>query len=183
MRNLYRHTIFRSPHRSRIRLLVMIVVAVTVAVRLWMDSDQTAAPETLDEAVYRVERVVDGDTLLLTNRARIRLIGVNTPETVRPDHPVELWGPEAAEFTRRFVDKGEVRLQFDRERVDDYDRFLAYVWVGDKMLNEELIRAGLGTAVTWFPYSNSMKKRFLRAQKEAKLAGRGLWAKRERNSQ
>jgi micrococcal nuclease len=139
----------------------------------------TGPPEALDEGVYRVERVVDGDTLLLTDRARIRLIGANTPETVKPNSPVEPWGPEAKEFTQAFVAGGAVRLQFDRERKDKYDRFLAYVWVDDRMLNEELIRAGLARAQTTFRFSASMKTRFRRAEEEAKAAQRGLWSTRD----
>ncbi|MFH1266468.1 MAG: thermonuclease family protein, partial [Planctomycetota bacterium] len=110
---------------------------------------------------------------------RIRLQGIDTPESVKPNHPVEPFGPEASEFTRRFVAEGggRVRLQFDRERVDKYGRFLAYVWVDDRMLNEELLRAGLATAETGFRYSKAMKDRFRRAEDEAKAAGRGIWSR------
>jgi len=183
MKGPYRDVIFRLPYRSGARVLLVAAVVLAVTIQLSNDSRCTSSYEALDEAIYQVERVVDGDTLLLTNRARIRLIGVDTPETVRPNSRVQPWGPEAAEFTRKFVAKGEVRLQFDRERVDDYDRFLAYVWVGNQMLNEELIRTGLGKAVTRFPYSYSMKKRFLRAQQKAKQAARGLWGKPNKRGQ
>lgn len=129
-----------------------------------------------------MERVVDGDTLLLANRARVRLIGVDAPESVKPDHPVEPFGPEAAEFTRRRVAEAgnTVRLEFDRERIDSYGRFLAYVYARDAMLNEELIRAGLAEAETGFRYSQSKKTQFRRAEDEAKAAGRGIWSRRDR---
>ena len=55
----------------------------------------------MSEGPYRVQRVVDGDTLLLDNQWRVRLIGADTPETVHPERPVEPWGPEATEFTRQ----------------------------------------------------------------------------------
>jgi micrococcal nuclease len=141
-------------------------------------------PKSLVEGEYRVERVVDGDTLLLANGATIRLQGVDTPETVKPDHPVEPVGPEASRFTQTFIaeGKGTVRLQFDRERVDRNDRFLAYVWVGDRMLNEELVRAGLATAETGFRYSAAMKTRFRRAEEEAKAAERGIWSGKRRSA-
>jgi micrococcal nuclease len=139
-------------------------------------------PETLVEGVYHVQRVVDGDTLLLSDHSRIRLIGANTPETVKPNAPVEPWGLEAKQFTQAFVADGAVRLQFDRERKDKYDRFLAYVWVGDRMLNEELIRAGLARAQTTFRFSAAMKNRFRRAEDEAKTAGRGIWSNRDPES-
>lgn len=154
------------------------VVAVLVLAGYWRSQSRDRAPEALSEATYRVERVIDGDTLLLANRARVRLQGVDTPETVKPNHAVERFGPEAAEFTRHFVAQagGVVRLQFDRERIDKYGRFLAYVWAGDRMLNEELVREGLATAETQYRYSNSMKTRFRRAEDDARAARRGIWS-------
>lgn len=163
---------FRA-HKS---LLLLVAVASVVGARWWHSESRSSPPESLAEGVYRVERVIDGDTLLLTNHARIRLIGVDTPETVKPDHPVEPWGPEASAFTKAFIAKGAVRLQFDRERLDRYNRFLAYVLVDDRMLNEELVRAGLATAETKFSYSTAMKNRFRRAEDEARSARRGIWS-------
>jgi micrococcal nuclease len=129
-------------------------------------------------SAYQVERVVDGDTLKLVGGDRLRLIGVNTPETVKPDHPVEPWGPEASEFTKRFVADGPVRLEFDGPRRDKYGRLLAYVYVGDRMLNEELLRAGLGRFESQYHYSAAMKKRFRQDEDDAKAAGVGIWSKR-----
>lgn len=165
---------YRRPYGTAITVLL----AALVLLRWLQDGSRPSAPEALSEGIYTVQRVVDGDTLLLANDARVRLIGADTPETVKPGAPVEPFGPEATEFTRRFVESaaGEVRLQFDRERVDRYGRFLAYVWAGEQMLNEELIRAGLATAETGFRYASPMKTRFLRAQSEAQAAGRGLWS-------
>ena len=177
----------RSRHRlfpRRIRswpsrpVWCLLVFVLLVAVRLWQDSSVPRPPEDLPEGIYRVQRVVDGDTLVLANKARIRLWGADTPETVHPRKPVELFGPEASDFTKQFVATGggTVRLQMDRERLDKYDRFLAYVWVDDRMLNEELIRAGLATAETRYNYSQSMKTRFRRAEDEAKSNRRGIWS-------
>jgi len=158
--------------------VVCLTLAVLVVAGYWRNQPRDRAPEALTEATYRVERVVDGDTLLLANRARVRLQGVDTPETVKPNHPAERYGPEASEFTRNFVAEagGAVRLQFDRERIDKYGGLLAYVWAGDRMLNEELVREGLATAETGYRYSNSMKTRFRRAEDQARAARRGIWS-------
>ena len=155
---------------------VWLVIALVVAARLWQLWDDRTAPADLAEGAYAIERVVDGDTLKLANHAVIRLIGVDTPETVRPQWPVEPWGLEASRFTKQFVGDGPVRLQFDRERLDDYDRYLAYVWVGDRMLNEELVRSGLARFKGHFNYSETMKGRFRRAQGEAQAQRRGMWS-------
>jgi micrococcal nuclease len=178
-RRVRRPVVRRFPYRGNRAIIVLVALAVLVALRYWQPADRSP-PANLSEGTYRVQRVVDGDTLLLANRARVRLQGVDTPETVKPNWPVEPFGPEASEFTRQFVAQGDgwVRLQFDRERVDKYGRFLAYVWVGDRMLNEELVRAGLATAEMQYRYSSAMKTRFRRAEDEAKAAGRGIWSAR-----
>jgi micrococcal nuclease len=71
---------------------------------------------------------------------------------------------------------GRVRLTFGLERKDRFDRFLAFVWDGDVMLNEELLRAGLAEARLGFRYSGAMKSRFAEAQEEARRARRGIWS-------
>ena len=123
---------------------------------------------------FLVQRVVDGDTLLLANRARVRLIGVDTPEIGNADREPEPYALEASEFTRQMVEGRHVRLTFDRERKDTYGRILAYMYLDETLLNEEILRAGWGRSLTRFPYSRLMKKRFLAAENEARSAGRGL---------
>ena len=95
---------------------------------------------------------------------------------------MEPWGPEAAEFTRKFLASGPVRLAFDRERVDQYGRQLAYVWVGERLLNEELLRAGLARWEPNYHYQEPMKQRFRKAQKEAQAAERSIWSDDKRSA-
>jgi micrococcal nuclease len=157
---------------------VILVLALLSLVQWWRGSGppEPSPSAPLAEGMHQVKRVVDGDTLLLTPHAVVRLVGVNAPESVKPDWPVEPWGPEASAFTKHFVSGGEVRLTFDRERVDRFGRFLAYVWVGDKMLNEELVREGLARWEPHFHYSEAMKRRFRAAQQQAQRAHRGVWS-------
>ena len=135
-------------------------------------------PRELAEGTYRVSFVIDGDTLVLDDGKKIRLIGVDTPETDTRKRPAEPWGFEATKFARDFLERsdGQLRLQFDHERLDFYNRYLAYVFVGDKMLNEELIRAGLGQFTPGFRYSETMKRRFRLAEREAKTKRLGIWS-------
>jgi micrococcal nuclease len=158
---------------------IWIICLLLVAWRACVVTRSPAAPEQLEEGIYEVRRVVDGDTLLLASGARVRLQGVNAPETVKPDSPVERWGPEASQFTEDFIRRAghRVRLSFGLERQDQYGRFLAFVWDGDAMLNEELVRAGLAQAKLGYRYSGAMKNRLARAQAEARQAGRGIWSK------
>lgn len=134
--------------------------------------------DVLTEGVHRVRRVVDGDTLLMQSGARVRLEGIDTPETVREDYPVEPWGPEASNFTKEFVKSagGKVKITFAGERLDDYGRYLAFVWDGDRLLNEELIRAGLAEARLGWRFDSGLKRRLRKAQDDAQHAKRGIWS-------
>lgn len=114
--------------------------------------------------------------MLISKDVRVRLLGVNTPESVKPNTPVEPFSKEASDFTRRHVEGKLVRLEFDRERHDEHGRILAYVYQGNWFLNEELIKAGLSPAVTRFPYSEAMKQRFRAAEQSARRRKVGLWS-------
>ena len=126
-----------------------------------------------------VERVVDGDTLLLQSGERVRLIGVDTPESKHPKKPVEYFGKEASAFTRRVVEEKRVRLEFDqanaaRGHKDRYGRTLAYVFLEDgTLLNAKIIKQGYGHAYTEFPFSRM--EEFRRLEREAREEQRGLW--------
>jgi micrococcal nuclease len=136
----------------------------------------TAAPSS-DVGV--VTKHVDGDTLdvrLDGGVERIRLLNVDTPETVDPDEDVQCLGPEASAFLAGLLPVGtEVSLRYDSERRDSYDRTLAAVYAGDVFVNAEIARAGLGVAKvfgdndTYFPEVRA-------AQQEAERAGRGLYS-------
>lgn len=168
-RRLWRGGRPRLPFWVALGLLVLILYRV---VTTWQIPPPVVAP-----GQYWVERVVDGDTLVIAGGQRVRLIGVNTPETKDPRRPVEPFGPEAAEFTRRHVAGRKVRLEFDRERRDRYDRILVYLYVGDWFLNEELIRNGLGRAELKYHYSSVMKRRFRAAEEEARRECLGIWSR------
>ena len=124
-----------------------------------------------------VLRVVDGDTIIvLVGRQiqRVRYIGVNAPESVKPDSPVEYMGPEASAANERLVGGKWVLLERDVSETDRYGRLLRYVWVDDTMVNAELVRQGYAHAVSYPPDVKHLAwLRSLEAQ--ARAAGRGLW--------
>jgi micrococcal nuclease len=163
----------RSPYRT---LAVVAILLVVAAARYFAAPTPPSPIAPPDEGTYRVVRVLDGDTVIVEPHLVVRLIGVNTPETVKPEHPVEPWGPEASEFTHDFLSGGAARLTFDRERTDQYGRFLAYVWVGDRMLNEELVRRGLARYEPQFHYSDAVKRRLRDAQRLAQRDELGIWS-------
>ncbi len=124
-----------------------------------------------------VERVIDGDTIVLDGGERVRLIGVDTPETVHPNKPVEYYGKEASAFTRKQVEGERVRLEYEPgSRTDRYGRTLAYVYTHDgDLVNQLIIEGGYGHAYTRFPFTKI--EEFRAAEQEAREAGRGLWAR------
>ncbi len=120
-------------------------------------------------------RVVDGDTIRLGDE-RVRLVGVDTPETRRPGSPVECFGKQATAFTRRFVEGRRVTLEYDVERRDRYGRLLAYVRrAADRaFLNAELVARGYAQVLT-IPPNVRYAERFLALQRRAREQERGLW--------
>ena len=124
-----------------------------------------------------VVRVVDGDTIYvqLADRVeKIRYIGMNTPEIHHPTKGEQPGGREAAEMNRRLVGGKRVRLELDVRSRDRYGRLLAYVWLGDTMVNAELVRRGYAQVMT-VPPNVRYQNLFVKLQREARDAGRGLW--------
>jgi micrococcal nuclease len=126
-----------------------------------------------------VERVVDGDTIVVRvdgRSERVRYIGVDTPESVKPGVRVQCFAKSAAKENRRLVLGRDVRLSYDAERRDRYGRLLAYVWRGDLLVNAELVRLGYGKPLEIAPnLAHAPQLRELAAA--AKRGRRGLWSR------
>ncbi len=123
---------------------------------------------------FRVTRVLDGDTLVLDNGETVRLIGVDAPETHHPEIPVQSFGEESTEFLRRFAEGFECTLEYEPSNIrDQYGRLLAYVFVGDRLANAEIIRRGYAYAYTRFPFRRQAE--FIALEREARERQYGLW--------
>jgi micrococcal nuclease len=128
---------------------------------------------------HTVKRMVDGDTVVLDTGDKVRLLGVDTPETVHPKKPVECFGKEASEYTRKHLEGKRVRIVFDNPKndiyKDRYGRWVAYIYLEDGVLfNAKLIREGYAHAYTRYPFSRM--KEFRRLEKEARKEEKGLWS-------
>ena len=136
-----------------------------------------------------VTRVVDGDTIhvAVAGESRtVRLIGVDTPETVHPRKPVQFYGKEASDFTKKNLTGRTVWLEYDVAPKDRYNRHLAYVWltrpgtgeraVRENMFNARLLLEGYGTVMTLQPNSKYAGL-FTKFQQEARTGKKGLWKK------
>jgi endonuclease YncB( thermonuclease family) len=127
-----------------------------------------------------VDRVIDGDTIdvnpSVSGTSDVRLIGVDTPETVDPSEPIEPFGPEASAFTKGQLEGKQVTLTFDEERTDQYGRALAYVQIAgqSETFNETLLKQGYAQ-LDIVPPNDRYEARFSHAQDVARQAHRGIW--------
>ena len=135
---------------------------------------------TAVEGPFPVTRVVDGDTVRVLIKGRdtaVRLIGIDTPETVAPNRPVECAGPEASVYAEQLMSGQDVYLELDASQgtYDNYNRILAYVWLmDDLMVNLAMIYAGLAQEYTYdAPYL--YQQLFQQAEQDAQDDLRGLW--------
>ena len=161
------------------------------------DKDKTSANRNLEEIRSRIEskpwfvkRVVDGDTIVVDFKykgkdLRVRYLLIDTPETVKQNHPVELFGPEASEFNKQFVEKKWVWLETDKDLFDRYGRLLAFVYpVKNENINKpssikssinaKLIKEGLAK-VKIYPPNRKYENEFIALQNEAKEKKINIW--------
>lgn len=127
---------------------------------------------------YEVVRVVDGDTIIIDmdgTKERVRLIGLDAPESTHPDEERNTeYGEISSEFTREALEGKKVSLEYDLQERDKYGRILAYVYKDKKMFNKILIMEGHAKAVT-YPPNVKYTDEFIRLEKEAKKSQKGLW--------
>lgn len=151
----------------------------------------TRASEPPGYEVATVARVVDGDTMEVEIEEvvpgpgagdtqagltyKLRMIGIDTPESVKPGHPVECFAREASAATKALLQGVEVTLVKDVENTDRYDRLLRYVYVGDEMANGRLVVNGYAHAYT-YPPNIRWSELFVGLQREARENNRGLWS-------
>jgi micrococcal nuclease len=168
--------------RAWMLIAFVLVLAVPACVDLVLPTEIPQPPDVSTPAFERTEalvvRVIDGDTIKVRLDGQVysvRYIGIDTPETVHPDKPIEWMGPEASEANRRLVEGQTVYLEKDVSEVDQYGRLLRYVYLADgAFVNAELVRLGYAQVST-FPPDVRYQDLFLEKQREAREAERGLW--------
>jgi micrococcal nuclease len=161
---------------ARSRAVVVATVAATVlgsvASGWWLGGAAPAAVTTT------VVHVVDGDTIVAAfadgHTETVRVLGVDTPETVDPRKPVQCFGPEASAYSKSHLGGRSVRLEFDVERRDRYGRLLAYVLVDGKRYEDDLLRRGLARLLVIAP-NGAHARTMLAEELGARRARRGLW--------
>jgi len=161
-----------APRRGRLAATLVLALATALLTG--------CGGEPLPDGVARVERVVDGDTIelsLSTGRERVRLLGIDTPETVHPTKPTECFGPEASARLAELAPAGsELRIERDVELRDRYGRLLAYLWAPDgTFINESLVAGGYARTLPIDP-NRAHRRTLADAESAARSSGAGLWS-------
>jgi len=159
-------------------LLVALVTFLSAAQSGWLKQGVKQA-EVAQPGLYSINHFVDGDTIAVNMNGSvetIRMIGVDTPETHKPNTPVQCFGNEAASYTKQLIGQNKVRLQADPldTNRDRYGRLLRYVYLPNGTLAEnKLISGGYGFAYTQFPFEKANE--FKTLEEQAKTNRQGLW--------
>ncbi|MBX4201338.1 thermonuclease family protein [Candidatus Saccharibacteria bacterium] len=172
-----------SRYRTRRGVLSIIIFVLSVGYIFatqsgWLKDTAKTAQQN-DPGLYAIEHFVDGDTIAVNMNGSIetvRMIGIDTPETHRPNTPVQCYGPEAAAFTKQLIGQNKVRLQADSldTNRDRYGRLLRYVYLPDgRMVETELLTHGYAFAYTQFPFEKT--DQFSEYAQAASDAKKGLW--------
>jgi micrococcal nuclease len=166
--------------RRAIKLITSLLVLVLLNVAYpYIQQHMTKSQTPIPAGSYLVKESVDGDTIgvdMAGKIEKVRLIGVDTPETHKPNTPVQCYGPEASEFTKSHLFGTAVRLEADytNDNRDRYGRLLRYVYTSDGTLwNEKLIQEGYGFAYISFPFTKKVE--FMTDQFNAAREKKGLW--------
>ncbi len=160
-------------------LTLIVIVYLLSIVSTKINGQSTPSASNLAPGYYKVSRFVDGDTISIDMNGKtekVRFIGVDTPETHKPNTPVQCYGPAAAAFTKNTIGQQKVRLEADplSTNRDKYNRLLRYVYLPDGTnLNAKLISTGNGFYYPYFPFQKSSEFSILQDQARAK--NKGLW--------
>ncbi|MDB5164416.1 MAG: hypothetical protein JWL89_42 [Candidatus Saccharibacteria bacterium] len=167
--------------KHAVTTLIILVLSLLITIgkqQGWLQSASETATQN-QPGLYSIAHFTDGDTIAVNMNGHvenIRFVGVDTPETHKPNTPVQCYGPAAAAFTKNIIGKQSVRLVSDELSTDRdrYNRLLRYVYLPDgTLVNEKLIQNGYGFYYPYFPFTKSIQ--FEADQKVAMAANKGLW--------
>lgn len=172
----------KEPSRRQLWFWWLVLIAlIAFAVLVILQIDELRKRAQIEQpGLYSVSEFIDGDTISINMNGQneiIRMIGVDTPETHRPNTPVQCYGVEAANYTRQLIGSNKVRLQADplNTNRDRYNRLLRYVYLPDgTLLESKIISEGYGFAYTQFPFQKATE--FDALEDQAEQAKRGLWS-------
>lgn len=175
-------------NKRKNKVLAYILLPVLILASFFVTKDKKVLPENFIKA--KVSKHVDGDTVWVIledgEKYKLRFIGINTPETVHPNKPVEFYGKEASDFTKKALLGKTIYLEKDVSDTDRYGRMLRYIWleipkeinekeIKDKMFNAILLIEGYAQVST-YPPDVKYQDFFVKLMQESKEKEIGLWS-------
>lgn len=175
--------LFIQKHKIKISIIAFIIFFCLSATYLSKPKSiiYKNIPIFSQNALFKVMKVLDGDTFEISVNDKIfsvRMMGIDTPETVDPRKPVQCFGKEASDMNKNLISSTNVRLKIDKniKSLDKYNRILAYVYREDGLfVNKFLLENGYAREYTFSNQKYEMQTEFKKMQKEAKKNKRGLW--------
>lgn len=154
------------------------LAGIIATILVYLSSLFTPSSTPINSTEAKVLNIIDGDTLkvLYKNREeRVRMLGIDTPESVHPDPNKNTEdGKIASSITKKFLSNKTVKLEFEGDHKDKYGRLLAYVWLDNNMINLKLVSDGYAK-VFMLKKNSKYYNDFLNAEKDAKLNKKGIW--------
>lgn len=161
---------FKAELRKKVRYLVILAISLILA--------YFGIDFPVKEGQHKVVKVVDGDTLVLSIDEvdeRVRLIGIDTPESVHPDSNKNVEeGKIASDYMKKLVDGKYVEIEYDSQKRDRYNRILAYIYIDGDMVNKIMLREGYARLATYPPNVKYVDD-FIEIEKEAQRQKKGFW--------
>ena len=159
---------FKKLTKGILLLFILILVLLSIYFRSELSGNSNE---------YKVKEVIDGDTVTIKGfDTSVRYLGIDTPEILTEYSPGDPLAEKARDLNRRIINGKKVRLEFDKQKYDDYGRLLANVFVDNTFVNEEIVRSGLARALIIKP-NEKYASRILEAEKRAKGERKGIWGK------
>lgn len=168
------------PKKNTLTSIIALLIILAVSAFYGVTTNKVNITQAPKAGYYNVVSFTDGDTITVSmngTEEKIRLIGVDTPETKKPNSPVQCYGKEASSFTKNLIGDQDVKLEADPigDNRDRYDRLLRYVYLPDgTLVNKEIVSQGYGFAYLSFDFSKSDD--FAKAQSDAQGSKVGLWS-------
>ena len=167
--------------KTSLRIIFSIIIAIIPLIfqtrENRKDNTVSAQIESQNKSItneYKVKRVVDGDTFEIESGEKVRLIGIDAPESVATNKLDGCLGEESAEFLRSLVEGKVVKLEPDKSNMDKYQRLLRYVWIDEKFVNNELVANGFAVSYAYKP-DIKYQEIFNKTQDEARSKKIGIW--------
>ncbi|MFS0753064.1 thermonuclease family protein [Oceanobacillus sp. 1P07AA] len=163
-------------------LLFVFLVAGCDELETIIEDTATATEEsTTDKELVTIDRVVDGDTVIVEfedrNTERIRLLLIDTPESVHPEKEPQPYGEESSEFAKGVLQEGkEVEIERGNPERDNYERILAYIWVDGENFNQLMIEEGYARVGYVYEPNTKYLEEFEEAQQQAEEEGENIWS-------